>query len=179
MDASINQPFQLYNWITRMGEKLYYYQAPTGYPDRGQYWINTGSLLNRMNFGLAIATGRIPGIKINLAELNNNHEPESADAALTIYSKLLLPGRNVEETVKRLKPLLSDPELTNKIETAAGKNVPKEMNDNMADDQGQNRPLKNNKGRKLNTNIQMAEGNNSMLGQVVGIIIGSPEFQRK
>ena len=36
-------------------------------------------------------------------------------------------------------------------------------------------------GGKKNTapQIAMAKGNNSMLGQVVGIIIGSPEFQRR
>lgn len=75
LDAKITQPYQLYTWINKMGQRMYYYQAPTGFPDRGQYWINTGSLLNRMNFGLALATQRIPGIKINLASLNNNHEP--------------------------------------------------------------------------------------------------------
>ena len=63
-----------------MGEKKYYYQAPTGFPDRGSYWINTGSLLNRMNFGLALATGRIPGVHFDLAALNNGHEPESAES---------------------------------------------------------------------------------------------------
>jgi len=68
LHAAIDQPYPLYNWITRMGEKKYYYQAPTGFPDKGAYWINTGSLLNRMNFGLALAAGKVPGVKVNLAE---------------------------------------------------------------------------------------------------------------
>jgi uncharacterized protein (DUF1800 family) len=63
LNAQIDQPFQLYSWANKMGQKMYAYQAPTGYPDRGQYWINTGALLNRMNFGLALASQRIPGIK--------------------------------------------------------------------------------------------------------------------
>ena len=67
LHAAIDQPYPLYTWITRMGEKKYYYQAPTGFPDKGAYWINTGSLLNRMNFGLALAEGRVPGVKIDLA----------------------------------------------------------------------------------------------------------------
>ena len=66
--AEIEQPYQLYNWVSKMGQKFYYYQAPTGFPDRGQYWINTGSLLNRMNFGLAFASQRIPGVKVKLPE---------------------------------------------------------------------------------------------------------------
>ncbi len=68
LHGTIEQPYQLYTWVTRMGEKKYYYQAPTGFPDKGTYWINTGSLLNRMNFGLALASGRIPGIRIDLDE---------------------------------------------------------------------------------------------------------------
>ena len=62
--AEVDQPYPLYTWITRMGEKKYYYQAPTGFPDKGAYWVNTGSLLNRMNFGLALAEGQIEGVKV-------------------------------------------------------------------------------------------------------------------
>ena len=52
-----------------MGQKIYYYQAPTGFPDKAEYWVNTGALLNRMNFGLALATQRIPGVRVNLSGL--------------------------------------------------------------------------------------------------------------
>jgi uncharacterized protein (DUF1800 family) len=64
LHAEVDQPYPLYTWITRMGEKKYYYQAPTGFPDKGAYWINTGSLLNRMNFGLALAEGQIAGVRV-------------------------------------------------------------------------------------------------------------------
>jgi len=107
--AHVNQPFQLYNWVTRMGEKMYFYQAPTGFPDKGQFWINTGSLLNRMNFGLALATGRIPGLSFDLAVLNNNHEPESAQAALETYCRIIMPERDLDQTIRRLTPMLTDP----------------------------------------------------------------------
>jgi len=48
-------PRELLDWITRMGQPLYACQSPAGYPDRGEAWINTGSLLQRMNFALEIA----------------------------------------------------------------------------------------------------------------------------
>ena len=192
MNADIQQPYQLFNWSDKMGQKVYFYQAPTGFPDKGQYWINTGALLNRMNFGLAVASQRIPGTKIDLLALNNHHEPESATAALLTYGKLIMPERNLEETVKRLTPMLNDPELVQKINDAAGKTVsPQQTNmvdtDVMMDDQKTNdngKPNKENnlKSLKKNNNsapLQAAAGNNSMLSQVVGIIIGSPEFQRK
>lgn len=187
LNAEITQPYQLYAWINKMGQRMYYYQAPTGFPDRGQYWINTGSLLNRMNFGLALATQRIPGIKINLASLNNNHEPESSDAALLTYSKLIMPERNLEETVKRLKPMLNDPNLANKVESAAAKATPPATMDTMTNEEEgmmaagnkpKGKPGKKQYGKNADA-VTSLNGNNTMLAQVVGVIIGSPEFQRK
>jgi len=140
LHATVDQPMQLYNWVSRMGERKYYYVAPTGFPDKGAYWINTGSLLNRMNFGLALAAGRILGVNVDLLALNNGHEPESAQAALLIYGHLILPERNLDATVKRLTPMLNNAA----IETITGDS-----------------------------------SSEPMLAQVVGIIIGSPEYQRR
>src|SRR3712207_5715917 len=50
-----------------MGEPLYGYQAPTGYPDEAAYWVNTGALLERLNFSLALVSNRIPGARVDLA----------------------------------------------------------------------------------------------------------------
>ena len=189
LNVDIKQPYQLFVWADKMGQKMYFYQAPTGFPDKGQYWINTGSLLNRMNFGLAIASQRIAGTKLDLLALNNRHEPESATAALLTYGKLIMPERNLDETVKRLTPMLNDPELVKKVNDAASKNIAPQtstadnnqvvMNDDMADGIG-NKGGKGLKGlKKGNNTLQTVAGNNSMLSQVVGILIGSPEFQRK
>ena len=190
LNATITQPYQLYLWITKMGQKMYFYQAPTGFPDKGQYWINTGALLNRMNFGLALATQRIPGITFDLAALNNHHEPESAQAALTTYGKLLLPERNLDQTVKFLTPMLTDPNLVTKIDAAAGKTaVPQSMDmespDNMMTNANAGGKQKKGNGGGLKNMgeptyaMQVNKGNNSMLSQVVGVIIGSPEYQRR
>jgi uncharacterized protein (DUF1800 family) len=189
LNADIKQPYQIFVWADKMGQKLYFYQAPTGFPDEGQYWINTGALLNRMNFGLAIASQRIAGTKLDLLALNNRHEPESATDALVKYSKLIMPERNLDETVKRLTPMLNDPDLVKKINDAADKNkAPQQMgmvnneiamNDDMEEGIG-NKPGKEKGFKKNNANaLQTVAGNNSMLSQVVGIIIGSPEFQRR
>ncbi len=188
LDARITMPYMLYNWITKMGQRIYYYQAPTGFPDKGQYWINTGSLLSRMNFGLALASQRIPGISFSLLALNHNHEPESAENALVTYSTLLMPGRDLNQTIKRLTPLLNDPELNKKVDAAAEKTIvappvsdQKENGNRMTDDITGQPPMVERPNRKnpVPRRMQQASGTNSMLGQVVGIIIGSPEFQRK
>lgn len=194
LDAKVEMPFMLYQWVTKMGQKLYYYQAPTGFPDKGQYWINTGSLLYRMKFGLAFASQKIPGVSFNLAALNNNKEPESAAAALTTYSRIMMPERNLDETIKRLEPMINDPSIQQKIETAAAKNNmadntmtsgDKTNDEEMSVPAGKNRSeeklakqmLRKNNAKEVS--MPVAEGNNSMLAQVVGIILGSPEFQRR
>jgi hypothetical protein len=185
LHAEIDQPYQLYNWANKMGQKIYAYQAPTGFPDKGQYWINTGALLNRMNFGLALASDRIPGVKIDLLALNDHHEPESPTAALLTYSKLIMPERNLNSTIKQLSPMLTDPQLSKKVDNAATKLAPATPPDATA---GQDMMMANagttgngarrGFGRNGNRNAQAA-GNNSMLAQVVGVIVGSPEFQRR
>jgi uncharacterized protein (DUF1800 family) len=184
LHARIAQPMPLYNWITRMGEKMYCYQAPTGFPDKGQYWINTGSLLSRMNFGLALATGRIPGLSFDLAALNNNHEPESAQAALATYCHLIMPERDPEPTIKRLTPMLNDPTLPQKVNAADGQRISAQEG---RAGSAATIPIEN--GSTMgNANATMGSDSAvnpspilspGALTQVVGIIIGSPEFQRR
>jgi uncharacterized protein (DUF1800 family) len=175
LDADVVQPIQVYNWVTKMGQKMYYYQAPTGFPDKGQYWINTGALLNRMNFGLALAAQKIPGLKIDLAALNQNHEPESAQAALFTYAKILLPERDLSKTINRLTPMLNDSNLMHKVNQAANKNSVSTNEMQNKDNQMtmmEEHPM-------MNTQHQDLITNSSLLAQVVGVIIGSPEFQKR
>jgi uncharacterized protein (DUF1800 family) len=193
LDAKVIQPYQLYQWITRMGQKMYFYQAPTGFPDNGKYWINTGSLLNRMNFGLALASNRIPGVTVDLYALNDHHEPESAEAALATYGKMIMPERDLTASIKRLTPLLNDPDLDKKVDVAAGKtaapskqvmmNTSNNEDANVMDEAGDLVPKQKKNGknnpRKDVYAMQSGKPNNTMLSQVVGIIVGSPEFQRK
>lgn len=183
-NADIQQPFQIFQWCTRMGQRFYYYQAPTGFPDKSTFWINTGSLLNRMNFGLAFASGKIPGIKVDLPALNQHREPESADEALDVYSKIFLPERPLEENNKRLKALVNDANAAEKINQAAAANTTEDDADNMQMNRNQRRRNNQNERAALSKNskaftMSFVPGNNSTLAQVAGIIIGSPEFQRR
>ncbi|MBW4891492.1 DUF1800 domain-containing protein [Mucilaginibacter sp. HMF5004] len=183
INADVKQPRQIYNWVSNMGERMYYYLAPTGFPDKGTYWINTGSLLSRMNFGLALASQRIPGVNFNLKALNGNHEPESAEAALNIYSKLFMPERDLNQTIKRLTPLLTQTNLAATINNAATTPTSKPTetinNQDMMMTGGEITVINVNKGLYPGTYTVRNVGNNSMLNQVVGIIIGSPEYQRR
>ncbi len=183
-NADVQQPFQLYNWCNKMGQKLYFYQAPTGFPDKAAFWINTGALLNRMNFGLAFAGQKIPGVKMDLLALNSNHEPESADQALALYSNYLLPERDHTANIQRLSSLVREDNVADKINQAAEKTNPTSsdemMNTDMMDTKGKKTNEKAVLGKKSRPfTMPTTTGNNSMLAQVTGIIIGSPEFQKK
>jgi len=50
--------------VARLGEPLWGHIAPDGYPETGDAWLNTGSILNRINFGILVAAGQIPGASL-------------------------------------------------------------------------------------------------------------------
>jgi uncharacterized protein (DUF1800 family) len=49
--------------MSELGMPPYQCQPPTGYADRAQAWVNTGTLLNRMNFAVALTEGRVRGVR--------------------------------------------------------------------------------------------------------------------
>ena len=52
-----------------MGMPLYFAQPPTGYKDATDAWVNSGALLSRMNFALALVDDKVPGVGVDLAGL--------------------------------------------------------------------------------------------------------------
>src|SRR5205085_4954929 len=51
--------------VARLGQPIFGRQTPDGWPDRGDAWMNTGAILNRINFGLAVAAGQMPGARLS------------------------------------------------------------------------------------------------------------------
>jgi uncharacterized protein (DUF1800 family) len=50
--------------LGRLGQAPFGHQAPNGYPEFGDAWMNTGAILNRINFGVAMGAGRVPGVRL-------------------------------------------------------------------------------------------------------------------
>ena len=46
--------------LQQLGMPLYMCQPPTGYKDTADAWVNTGVLVNRMNFALRLAGNQLP-----------------------------------------------------------------------------------------------------------------------
>ena len=98
-----------HRWIERMGEPLYGYQTPNGYSDAAESWVNTGGLLERMNFGLALADNRVQGTKVDLTQFvkENTDKNKLVDVSL----KTILAGEVSVSTKQTLLKQLdqSDP----------------------------------------------------------------------
>ncbi|HUJ26426.1 MAG TPA: DUF1800 domain-containing protein [Myxococcales bacterium] len=70
LDASVDDPSAPARAVARIGEPLYGSQPPTGYPDFAQTWLSSGALLARIDFGLRLASGRLPGVSVDLSQLS-------------------------------------------------------------------------------------------------------------
>ncbi|MCY3871983.1 MAG: DUF1800 domain-containing protein [Gemmatimonadetes bacterium] len=101
LEADVKNPQPVMSWFDRMGEPLYGYVPPTGFPDYAESWANSGTLIARMNFGIHLATGKIRGIE--LKRLSRDSAGLTTDAALAVYGKLLLPAQDTSAIVSEVK----------------------------------------------------------------------------
>lgn len=57
------QPPAAGRWIAALGQRPYFAQPPTGWPDRADAWVSPGMLLDRMKVALQLAADRAPGLR--------------------------------------------------------------------------------------------------------------------
>ena len=67
--AEVQSADSLVQAVRQLGMPLYMCQPPTGYADRADAWVNTGALLNRMNFAVQLVNGRLRGVQPGAAQL--------------------------------------------------------------------------------------------------------------
>ena len=139
--AEVGVPLMLVQWTTRIGEPLYQCEPPTGYSAKADAWVNTGALLNRMNFSLALTANRLRGAQVDVDSLLGNRPAADPDANLDRAIQVLLGGQVSAETRDTLEKQLNDPQI---LQATLGDPV-KEVNSAM----------------------------------IAGLVLGSPEFQRR
>jgi uncharacterized protein (DUF1800 family) len=61
--SGVSSAVALVQTVRQLGMPLYFCQPPTGYADKADVWVNTGALLERMNFALALVNGRMRGVE--------------------------------------------------------------------------------------------------------------------
>jgi len=62
--ADVQEAQPLVRQLQQLGMPLYQCQPPTGYKDTADAWVNTGALVNRMNFALTLAGNKLRGISV-------------------------------------------------------------------------------------------------------------------
>jgi len=138
-DVTISLPMAL--WVGRMGEPLFQCQPPTGYSDKASTWVNTGALLNRLNFALAFASGKMPGASVSLQPMFGDAASTDPEMALSRSIDLFLQGQIDAPTKQTLESRLGDPQILQ----ASLDDPVKEVNE----------------------------------GLLAGLVLGTPEFQRR
>lgn len=79
--------------LRQLGQVPYLASAPTGYPAASEEWTNSGAMLNRMNFALALAAGRIDGVTVDLARFAPAARETEPQARVASLAAMLIPAR--------------------------------------------------------------------------------------
>ena len=95
-----------------IGEPLYLAQPPTGYADRAEVWVNSGALLARMNFALALVSGRYSHVTVDLAPLVAGSDPRSPADVLDRLLAAIVGDQARPATRAVLAAQLADPQIT-------------------------------------------------------------------
>jgi uncharacterized protein (DUF1800 family) len=111
MNAAVDLPLPMVMWTARIGEPLYNCQPPTGYKDNAETWVNTGALLNRLNYSLTLASGRMRGAHVDVASLIGSDATQDPKMALDKSIDVLLHGNISEQTRTTLEKQMADPQV--------------------------------------------------------------------
>ncbi len=178
LGADTNGGPQLHQWIARMGEPLYGFQTPNGYSDTAESWVNTGGLLERLNFGLMLASNRIPGTRVDLKRFVGNAADEQSLNKTQIMERFLnvivagdITAKTKETLLKQFneRTALVVPAISPKTATNNDRPAGEMVDGQPPVSQGQQRQQ-----------LARADANiTDPVTKIVGLILGSPEFQRQ
>jgi uncharacterized protein (DUF1800 family) len=96
--AEVEDALPLSRQLNNMGMPLYSAQPPTGYSMKAETWVSSSALLNRMNFALALTSGKIKGVKVDAAHMGAANPAPDVDAALSALEASLIPSGISKQT---------------------------------------------------------------------------------
>ncbi len=141
LDADVAVTLPLVQWVGRMGEPLFLAEPPTGYSDKSETWVNSGALLNRLNFAMGFASDHMAGAAVDLSPLFGGEAASDAHATLSRALQIFLDDQVAPETRQTLESRLDDPVVLQ---------------------------------AKLDDPVKHVNE-----GMLSGLVLGSPEFQRR
>jgi uncharacterized protein (DUF1800 family) len=163
-NASIDNLLPLANNLRQMGMPLYGAIPPTGYDWKSSTWVSTSALVDRMNFALNLAANRLPGITVtwtplpDLASDTPDPTPTPASEEARLESLLIAGGVSVSTRSAALQQF--------EVQSAQ----------TYAQNSASVTPVS--AGRRMNRtpNATALEKQDQVLA---GLLLGSPEFQRR
>ena len=169
-NANIQNFQSLTNALRQMGMPLYGCMPPTGYKWDASDWVSTGALVDRMNFALSLAANRLPGITVEWAPAMDMSTLDS-DAP----PQQVIPTPESEEA--RLEPILLAGGISDATRTAALDQFRAQSAQNppTATPVAVRRFAPGAKGRQA-APADAYEREDQLLA---GLLMGSPEFQRR
>ena len=181
-NANIDNMQPLTNALRDMGMPVYGAVPPTGYKWDASDWVSTGALVNRMNFALNLAANKLPGITIAwapqegplIAKIDDGSAPHGIAQNPTAG---FVQGPTPEAEEQRLEAWLVDGGVSPTTRVAV-------LNQFQAQTQTQN--AQNPSGAttlpvqaKPVSPTQAAKALEKQDQLLAGLLLGSPEFQRR
>ena len=175
-NATIDNWQPLINNLHDMGMPLYGAVPPTGYKWEAADWVSTGALVNRMNFALNLASNKLPGIAITWTPLPTPTQsyqvapPSAVQAQAAASMPGPIPAPDAEEA--RLEILLVAGGLSIATRSAV---LEQFTSQSQSQNQVTTKPLPA-KPMKPGQAAAALEKQDQLLA---GLLLGSPEFQRR
>lgn len=109
LHADVGQSRPLMRWLRWMGQPLYLWPSPDGYPDTADAWAN--NLLPRWNFALALAHNAIEGVTVPWEKLVSVNGADTATDILHLFGGLLFGEPLDTDTISLLMDYVGDQRL--------------------------------------------------------------------
>jgi uncharacterized protein (DUF1800 family) len=111
LNADISVTLPVAQWVGRLGEPLFLCEPPTGYSDKAATWVNTGALLNRLNFALSFAGNHMLGATVDLSAMLGDEASRDPEMTLARALDVFLDGQMASGTRDTLEERLKDPQV--------------------------------------------------------------------
>ncbi len=172
--ADVKNPLPLMQAMTRLGMPIYGMQTPNGYSWQSDAWVSSSALLTRMNFALVLSAGRLPGTSIDWNADLGTLGAGAADPGAAEENRLeslLLDGPVSPQTRAAVTKGAQDPSVVPNAEQGF-RNAPMPVAD---DEEG----MGNRRGGWMRVGRVGDAGPTTPLATMAGLLLGSPEFQRR
>lgn len=87
--------------VVEMGQPLYAWGPPTGFPEDSTHWVNAGALVARLNFALALTDGRVADCRVELRPLLAGADADAPDSVVDALGRAVL-GRTPDGDTRRI-----------------------------------------------------------------------------